>query len=224
MSSALGVGLLSPVVGTLLPTSRWLCPQCLGATAALPPSVSGVELDSLISQVKDLLPDLGEGFILACLEHYCYDPEQVINNILEERLAPALSQLDRSLDRWERQVGGVWRPACFGAPSRALSGPCSFPCLPLSLLVSQTRCSHFPHHVSQPSTLEKACLHRRFSHAPYRAECPAGLACGRQLITQKQGRGVKGVSEPFHALESLPPSLPGPHKGGRLESLLPPAS
>ncbi|XP_058137605.1 activating signal cointegrator 1 complex subunit 2 isoform X2 [Dasypus novemcinctus] len=73
--------------------------ECLGAAAALGPPVCGVELDSLISQVKDLLPDLGEGFILACLEHYSYDPEQVINNILEERLAPALSQLDRSLDR-----------------------------------------------------------------------------------------------------------------------------
>lgn len=65
------------------------------------PPVCGVELDSLISQVKDLLPDLGEGFILACLEHCSYSPEQVINNILEEQLAPALSQLDRSLDRWE---------------------------------------------------------------------------------------------------------------------------
>ncbi|XP_070256361.1 activating signal cointegrator 1 complex subunit 2 isoform X3 [Myotis yumanensis] len=73
--------------------------ECLGAAAALGPPVSGVELDSLISQVKDLLPDLGEGFILACLEHYGYDPEQVINDILEERLAPALSQLDRGLDR-----------------------------------------------------------------------------------------------------------------------------
>ncbi|XP_025841698.1 activating signal cointegrator 1 complex subunit 2 isoform X5 [Vulpes vulpes] len=73
--------------------------QCMGAAAALGPPVCGVELDSLISQVKDLLPDLGEGFILACLEQYSYNPEQVINNILEERLAPALSQLDRSLDR-----------------------------------------------------------------------------------------------------------------------------
>ncbi|XP_019498721.1 PREDICTED: activating signal cointegrator 1 complex subunit 2 isoform X1 [Hipposideros armiger] len=73
--------------------------ECMGAAAALGPVVCGVELDSLISQVKDLLPDLGEGFILACLEHYGYDSEQVINNILEERLAPALSQLDRSLDR-----------------------------------------------------------------------------------------------------------------------------
>ncbi|XP_023369058.1 activating signal cointegrator 1 complex subunit 2 isoform X3 [Otolemur garnettii] len=73
--------------------------ECMGAAAALGPTVCGVELDSLISQVKDLLPDLGEGFILACLKHYCYDPEQVINNILEERLAPPLSQLDRGLDR-----------------------------------------------------------------------------------------------------------------------------
>ncbi|XP_061024918.1 activating signal cointegrator 1 complex subunit 2 isoform X4 [Eubalaena glacialis] len=73
--------------------------ECLGAAAAPGPAVCGVELDSLISQVKDLLPDLGEGFILACLEHYSYDPEQVINNILEGRLAPALSQLDHGLDR-----------------------------------------------------------------------------------------------------------------------------
>ncbi|XP_060221558.1 activating signal cointegrator 1 complex subunit 2 isoform X3 [Meriones unguiculatus] len=73
--------------------------ECMGAAAALGPPVCGVELDSLISQVKDLLPDLGEGFILACLEHYSYDSEQVINNILEDRLAPELSQLDRSLER-----------------------------------------------------------------------------------------------------------------------------
>ena len=59
----------------------------------------GVELDSLISQVKDLLPDLGEGFIVACLEHYSYDAAQVINKSLEGRLAPALGQLDRGLDR-----------------------------------------------------------------------------------------------------------------------------
>ncbi|XP_074150526.1 activating signal cointegrator 1 complex subunit 2 [Sminthopsis crassicaudata] len=74
--------------------------ECAGAAAAMPaPRISGVELDSLISQVKDLLPDLGEGFILACLEHYDYSAEQVINNILEEGLAPALSSLDRSLNR-----------------------------------------------------------------------------------------------------------------------------
>lgn len=94
--------------------------QCLGAAAALGAPVRGVELDSLISQVKDLLPDLGEGFILACLEHYGYDPEQAINNILEERLAPALRQLDRGLDRW-------------GAPRRPRQGPALAPPAPLCL-------------------------------------------------------------------------------------------
>uniref|UniRef100_A0A8C3Y4T2 Activating signal cointegrator 1 complex subunit 2 n=1 Tax=Catharus ustulatus TaxID=91951 RepID=A0A8C3Y4T2_CATUS len=56
-------------------------------------------LDSLISQVKDLLPDLGEGFILACLEEYGYDTEQVINNILEDKLVPHLDKLDRRMQR-----------------------------------------------------------------------------------------------------------------------------
>ncbi|XP_041344884.1 activating signal cointegrator 1 complex subunit 2 isoform X1 [Pyrgilauda ruficollis] len=73
--------------------------ECAGAAAAPVACVSGVELDSLISQVKDLLPDLGEGFILACLEEYGYDTEQVINNILEEKLVPYLDKLDRRMQR-----------------------------------------------------------------------------------------------------------------------------
>ncbi|XP_057892770.1 activating signal cointegrator 1 complex subunit 2 [Melospiza georgiana] len=73
--------------------------ECASAAAAPVAAVSGVELDSLISQVKDLLPDLGEGFILACLEEYGYDTEQVINNILEEKLVPYLDKLDRRMQR-----------------------------------------------------------------------------------------------------------------------------
>ncbi|KAM8797844.1 activating signal cointegrator 1 complex subunit 2 [Eudromia elegans] len=70
-----------------------------GAAAAPIAKVSGVELDSLISQVKDLLPDLGEGFILACLEEYGYNTEQVINNILEDKLVPSLEKLERTMQR-----------------------------------------------------------------------------------------------------------------------------
>ncbi|KGL86832.1 Activating signal cointegrator 1 complex subunit 2 [Charadrius vociferus] len=73
--------------------------ECAGAAAAPVGKVSGVELDSLISQVKDLLPDLGEGFILACLEEYGYNAEQVINNILEDKLVPYLDKLDRTMQR-----------------------------------------------------------------------------------------------------------------------------
>ncbi|KAK7912683.1 hypothetical protein WMY93_012894 [Mugilogobius chulae] len=61
--------------------------------------LSAAELDSLLSSVRDLLPDLGEGFLLACLQEYDYNSEVVINNILEERLSPRLSALDRSMAR-----------------------------------------------------------------------------------------------------------------------------
>ncbi|KAJ7309538.1 hypothetical protein JRQ81_007586 [Phrynocephalus forsythii] len=73
--------------------------ECAGAAAAPVATVSGVELDSLVSQVKDLLPDLGEGFILACLEEYNYSAEQVINNLLEGKLVASLEKLDRAMPR-----------------------------------------------------------------------------------------------------------------------------
>uniref|UniRef100_A0A667WQ13 Activating signal cointegrator 1 complex subunit 2 n=1 Tax=Myripristis murdjan TaxID=586833 RepID=A0A667WQ13_9TELE len=61
--------------------------------------VSTAELESLLSCIRDLLPDLGEGFLLACLQEYDYNSELVINNILEDRLAPNLEKLDRSMPR-----------------------------------------------------------------------------------------------------------------------------
>lgn len=62
-------------------------------------SLSSAELESLLSLIRDLLPDLGEGFLLACLQEYNYNSELVINNILEDRLAPALDKLDRAMPR-----------------------------------------------------------------------------------------------------------------------------
>ncbi|KAM9392808.1 activating signal cointegrator 1 complex subunit 2 [Pholidichthys leucotaenia] len=61
--------------------------------------VSEAELESLLSCIRDLLPDLGEGFLMACLQEYNYDSELVINNILEDRLAPNLEKLDRAMPR-----------------------------------------------------------------------------------------------------------------------------
>ncbi|XP_054467077.1 activating signal cointegrator 1 complex subunit 2 isoform X2 [Anoplopoma fimbria] len=62
-------------------------------------AVSEAELESLLTCIKDLLPDLGEGFLLACLHQYSYNSELVINNILEDRLAPNLDQMDRAMPR-----------------------------------------------------------------------------------------------------------------------------
>ncbi|KAK5909342.1 hypothetical protein CesoFtcFv8_003282 [Champsocephalus esox] len=61
--------------------------------------VSEAEQESLLTCIRDLLPDLGEGFLLACLKEYHYNSELVINNILEDRLAPSLDQLDRAMPR-----------------------------------------------------------------------------------------------------------------------------
>ncbi|XP_029112900.1 activating signal cointegrator 1 complex subunit 2 isoform X2 [Scleropages formosus] len=62
-------------------------------------TLSTGEMESLLSHIKDLLPDLGEGFLLACLQEYGYNSEVVINNILEDRLTSALAEMDRSLPR-----------------------------------------------------------------------------------------------------------------------------
>ena len=69
-----------------------------GGGAAAKPShePSGVELDSLISNVRDILPDLGEGFIEAALEEYNYNSESVINALLEDNLTPKLRSMDRT--------------------------------------------------------------------------------------------------------------------------------
>ncbi|KAK3587712.1 hypothetical protein CHS0354_042502 [Potamilus streckersoni] len=66
---------------------------------ACAPRVTGVELDSLITSVKDILPDLGEGFIELCLEEYNYDVEKVIHELLEDKILPSLQDIERTLPR-----------------------------------------------------------------------------------------------------------------------------
>ncbi|XP_045451438.1 activating signal cointegrator 1 complex subunit 2 [Melitaea cinxia] len=56
-----------------------------------------VREQSLICEVKDILPHLGDGFILKCLQHYSFNSERVINAILEDNLADSLRGLDTSL-------------------------------------------------------------------------------------------------------------------------------
>ena len=51
---------------------------------------------SLVSQVKDLFPDLGSGFILKLLDKYDDNVEQVTAHLLDDSLPPHLRDLDRS--------------------------------------------------------------------------------------------------------------------------------
>ena len=68
----------------------------LSSTGAAKSMPSGVELDSLITNVRDILPDLGEGFIEAALEEYDFNSESVINALLEDNLTPKLRSMDRT--------------------------------------------------------------------------------------------------------------------------------
>ncbi|CAG8696626.1 4284_t:CDS:2, partial [Ambispora leptoticha] len=60
-------------------------------------SIDEVQRESLISQVKDVFPDLGDGFIEQCLIALNENPETVINHLLENTLPGELAKLDRSL-------------------------------------------------------------------------------------------------------------------------------
>ncbi|CAO3691459.1 unnamed protein product [Umbelopsis ramanniana] len=69
------------------------------ATTAPQPDESYIKMTTLISQITDLFPDLGAGFVEACLEHYGGNVEQVTNQLLEDNLPPNLATMDRTLDR-----------------------------------------------------------------------------------------------------------------------------
>ncbi|KAE9603625.1 hypothetical protein Lal_00002128 [Lupinus albus] len=55
-------------------------------------------IESKISQIRDLFPDYGKGFLAACLEVYDHNPEEVIQRILEGTLHEDLQRLDTSLE------------------------------------------------------------------------------------------------------------------------------
>lgn len=72
--------------GTLSTSSSSLIPLPLP-----PPSIDPALQASLVSQVRDLLPDYGEGFVAACLDEMDSDAEVVIAALLEGKYPPHLA-------------------------------------------------------------------------------------------------------------------------------------
>ncbi|KAJ2505059.1 hypothetical protein GGI11_007140 [Coemansia sp. RSA 2049] len=54
-----------------------------------------------ITQIRELLPDLGAGFICACLDYYDQNVEAVIGSVLEDSLPLDLANMDRALAVWK---------------------------------------------------------------------------------------------------------------------------
>ncbi|KAJ3291668.1 Activating signal cointegrator 1 complex subunit 2, partial [Borealophlyctis nickersoniae] len=76
----------------------------LDSVSSLPTVVSAageeyIKRSSLISHVQELFPELGEGFIEACLIAFNDDYETVIMKILENDLPDVVNRLDRNMSR-----------------------------------------------------------------------------------------------------------------------------
>lgn len=76
-----------------------------GAAAMVPAaaSIDSVQFASLVAQVRDLFPTLGEGFLTECLPYFDSDPEKVINALLEDNLPPHLAEMDRAMTKRVQQ-------------------------------------------------------------------------------------------------------------------------
>ncbi|KAL3132505.1 hypothetical protein ABBQ32_009050 [Trebouxia sp. C0010 RCD-2024] len=68
--------------------------QALQAAPASTGEDSQQALRGYIAPIKDVLPDFGDGFLAAALQHFSYNSEQVIHALLEGALPPELKALD----------------------------------------------------------------------------------------------------------------------------------
>ena len=76
--------------------------EMLGA-CSLAGQPSSVELVSLVSGVRDLLPHLGEGFVERVLLEFNYKADLAINALLEDNLPSHLRSLDQAMPRQEEK-------------------------------------------------------------------------------------------------------------------------
>ncbi|KAL5360292.1 hypothetical protein BJX96DRAFT_150053 [Aspergillus floccosus] len=68
-----------------------------GRASGLPaPEEMHVHKMSLVTQVQDLFPDLGSGFVVRLLDFYNDDPETVVAHLLDDSLPAELQSLDKS--------------------------------------------------------------------------------------------------------------------------------
>ena len=67
--------------------------------ASVAPTEPSLTREQSVAAIRGVVPDLGEGFVKACLDIYRGNVEQVIDAIFADNLHPALKALDRSLQK-----------------------------------------------------------------------------------------------------------------------------
>lgn len=61
-------------------------------------------VDSIILQVKPMLPDENDAFLRACVVHFGGDPEKVVNHLLENNIPPFLQEIRESRETMEKKI------------------------------------------------------------------------------------------------------------------------
>lgn len=68
------------------------------------PAADSAKVQSMVSHVRELLPNYSEGFILACLNHFNYNEDQVVNCLLEEALPGELKSVSHNISMAEAKA------------------------------------------------------------------------------------------------------------------------
>ncbi|KAJ2160854.1 hypothetical protein GGF46_001911 [Coemansia sp. RSA 552] len=69
-------------------------------------SIVDADIPAAVAQVQEMIPDLGPGFVRACLAHYGGSAEAVVNALLEGSLPPELADMDRKAESWTPPATG----------------------------------------------------------------------------------------------------------------------
>lgn len=150
-------------------------------------------MQSHITQIKDVLPGYGDGYLAACLQHFQYNSEQVIHALLEDAEPKELQGLDVQMtmdQHLARQVKGKGKqPLHVANGGQHLQSECAF--LPdKTIKIETARNVHvvFWDWCRLPTTTEalrllKPCrpcaihsLHGELRMIPVAGSCATGLA------------------------------------------------
>ena len=81
-------------------------------------------IQSIVMQVKNMLPDENDSFLQACIVHYNGDSQNVINSILEDNIPPFLQEIRHV---GQTAIGCEHRTTGKSYPERGIKNRASLP-------------------------------------------------------------------------------------------------
>eukprot|EP00029_Vermamoeba_vermiformis_P009015 TRINITY_DN4369_c0_g1_i1.p1 TRINITY_DN4369_c0_g1~~TRINITY_DN4369_c0_g1_i1.p1 ORF type:complete len:782 (-),score=214.74 TRINITY_DN4369_c0_g1_i1:5-2014(-) len=79
---------------------------CAGVSSgkSTQPAADSAKVQSMVSHIRELLPNYSEGFILVCLNYFKYNQDQVVNSLLESALPADLKSVSHNISMSEAKA------------------------------------------------------------------------------------------------------------------------